>query len=147
MHTWRKQSSGMWCRVDIVLTDISEEHIASIFSLEQKRRKIRERGTSVSRCHNPEDCFLHSDRRENLKSYMHTHSHLCDSYVHLPQERTHFMSRVTTQLPSCVIWLPTAVLQFIHIRYQLTHIWVTVQGVLDWWLHFIDNSYIKHNYK
>jgi hypothetical protein len=28
---WRMSSSGMWRRVDIVLTDVSEEHIASIF--------------------------------------------------------------------------------------------------------------------
>jgi hypothetical protein len=34
----------MWRRVDIVLTDISEERIASIFRVE----KISKRGTSVS---------------------------------------------------------------------------------------------------
>jgi hypothetical protein len=34
--------------VDIVLTNISEERIASIFRTEEK--KFRERGTSVSRC-------------------------------------------------------------------------------------------------
>jgi hypothetical protein len=45
----RKQSSGMWHRVDMVLTDVSEERITSIFRVE--------------------DCFLHSHRRENLKSY------------------------------------------------------------------------------
>jgi hypothetical protein len=32
----RKQSSGMWHRVDMVLTDISEERIASIFMVEGK---------------------------------------------------------------------------------------------------------------
>jgi hypothetical protein len=35
----------MWRRVDIVLTDVSEERIASIFRVEEKRIKIRERGT------------------------------------------------------------------------------------------------------
>jgi hypothetical protein len=30
-----KQSSGMWRRIDIVLTDVSEEHIASIFRVEE----------------------------------------------------------------------------------------------------------------
>jgi hypothetical protein len=35
--------------VDIVLTNVSEERIASIFRVEEKK-KIRERGTSVSRC-------------------------------------------------------------------------------------------------
>jgi hypothetical protein len=30
----RKQSSGMWHRVYVVLTDVSEEHIASIFRVE-----------------------------------------------------------------------------------------------------------------
>jgi hypothetical protein len=39
----------MWHRVAAVLTDVSEER----------------------RCHIPEDCFLHSHRRENLKSYKH----------------------------------------------------------------------------
>jgi hypothetical protein len=28
----RKQSSGVWHRVEVVLTDVSEERIASIFS-------------------------------------------------------------------------------------------------------------------
>jgi hypothetical protein len=40
----RKHSSGMWHRVDMVLTISTRRHI-------------------------PEDCFLHSHRRENLKSY------------------------------------------------------------------------------
>jgi hypothetical protein len=30
----------MWRRVDIVLTDVSEERIASIFRVEEKRRKF-----------------------------------------------------------------------------------------------------------
>jgi hypothetical protein len=29
----------MWRRVDIVLTDVSEEHIASIFRVEEKKKK------------------------------------------------------------------------------------------------------------
>jgi hypothetical protein len=36
MYTWRKQSSGMWHRVDMVLTEVSEERIASIFKVEGK---------------------------------------------------------------------------------------------------------------
>jgi hypothetical protein len=35
----------MWRRVDIVLTDVSEECIASIFRVQEKRRKIK--GASV----------------------------------------------------------------------------------------------------
>jgi hypothetical protein len=35
----KKQSSGMWHRVDVVLTDVSEERIASIFRVEGKTRK------------------------------------------------------------------------------------------------------------
>jgi hypothetical protein len=35
----RKQSSGMWYRVEVVLTDVSEERIASIFRVEGKIRK------------------------------------------------------------------------------------------------------------
>jgi hypothetical protein len=107
---WRKQSSGMWHRVNMVLTDVSEERIATIFRVE-KNKKIRKRKTSVSntsllvlahsisalpdflpfsstlhmqakrtpetsvntittRRHIPEDCFLHSHRRDNLRSYI-----------------------------------------------------------------------------
>jgi hypothetical protein len=32
----------MWRRVDIVLTDVSEEHIASIFRVEEKRKPVSE---------------------------------------------------------------------------------------------------------
>jgi hypothetical protein len=39
----------MWCRVDIVLTDVSEERIASIFRVEEKKKKIYKQRTSVSR--------------------------------------------------------------------------------------------------
>jgi hypothetical protein len=35
----RKQSSGIWRRADIVLTDVSEERIASIFTVEERRRR------------------------------------------------------------------------------------------------------------
>ena len=49
--------------VDIVLTDVSEERIASIFRVEEKRYAIRSSETSVNiistRRHIPEDCFLH----------------------------------------------------------------------------------------
>jgi hypothetical protein len=38
----RKQSSGMWCRVEIVLTDVSEERIASIFRVEDKKNSASE---------------------------------------------------------------------------------------------------------
>jgi hypothetical protein len=33
----RKQSSGMWRRVEVVLTDVSEEGIAFIFRVEGKK--------------------------------------------------------------------------------------------------------------
>jgi hypothetical protein len=78
---WRKQSSGMWHRVDMVLTDVSEERIASIsqsasnvshgrfawglsynFPSTLKMEAIRSSETSVNtistRYHIPEDCFL-----------------------------------------------------------------------------------------
>jgi hypothetical protein len=62
----------MWCRVDIVLTDVSEERIASIFRVEDKKKsasesvtlkmeEIRFSETSVNtistRRQIPEDCF------------------------------------------------------------------------------------------
>jgi hypothetical protein len=36
--------------VGVVLIDVSEERIASIFRVEEKKKKIRKRRTSVSRC-------------------------------------------------------------------------------------------------
>jgi hypothetical protein len=69
----------MWRRVDIVLTDVSDERIASIFRVEDKKKSafsladfflsstlnmeaIRSSETSVNtistRRHIPEDCFL-----------------------------------------------------------------------------------------
>jgi hypothetical protein len=35
MYLWRMPFSGMWCRVDLVWTDVSEERIASIFRIEK----------------------------------------------------------------------------------------------------------------
>jgi hypothetical protein len=98
LFSWRKQSSGMWRRVDIVLTDVTEERIASFFRVEEKgstwalagagsslaefllfsstlkMEAIRSSETSVNtmstRGHIPENCFLHSRHRENLKSYL-----------------------------------------------------------------------------
>jgi hypothetical protein len=40
----------MWCRVRIVLTDVSEELIAFIFMEEEEKKKIPERGTSANWC-------------------------------------------------------------------------------------------------
>jgi hypothetical protein len=31
--------TGMWLRVDLVLTDVAEERIASIFRVEEEKRK------------------------------------------------------------------------------------------------------------
>jgi hypothetical protein len=42
LYTGRKQSSGMWRRVDIVLTDVSDERIASIFRVEEKKSASKE---------------------------------------------------------------------------------------------------------
>jgi hypothetical protein len=35
INNWRMPSSGMWSRVDLVWTDISEERIAFIFRVEK----------------------------------------------------------------------------------------------------------------
>jgi hypothetical protein len=57
-------------------------HFGGTYRLHLQGRKIRERGTSVSwllqsaRRHIPENCILHSHRRENLKSYV------CESSLH-----------------------------------------------------------------
>jgi hypothetical protein len=37
LFNWRMPSSGMWSRVDLMLTDFSEERVASIFRLEKWR--------------------------------------------------------------------------------------------------------------
>jgi hypothetical protein len=81
-------SSGMWRRVGILLTNVSEEHIASIFRVEEiqlqlvhrswisstlKMEAIRSSETSVNKIptwrHIPENGILHSHRRKNLKSH------------------------------------------------------------------------------
>jgi hypothetical protein len=57
----------MWRRVDLMWTDVSEEHIASIFRVEKSANKE----PAWARCcsHVLEDGSLQSHRRENLKSY------------------------------------------------------------------------------
>jgi hypothetical protein len=40
----------MWCRVDIVLTDVSEERIASIFRVEEKRNPKANQREQVLTC-------------------------------------------------------------------------------------------------
>jgi hypothetical protein len=88
---WRMPSSGIWRRVGILLTDFSEERIASIFkvavfsylltllhrswiSYTLNMEAIRSSETSVNKIstrHNiPGDGILHSHCRENLKSYI-----------------------------------------------------------------------------
>jgi hypothetical protein len=67
-----------------VLTDVSEERIASIFRVEEKKKSASEPAwtsanlgrssetsvnTTSTRGLIPEDGFLHSHRRENLRSY------------------------------------------------------------------------------
>jgi hypothetical protein len=54
----------MWHRVDVVLADVSEERIASIFRVEGKIRKSASEETVRTGA-----SLLHSHRRENLKSY------------------------------------------------------------------------------
>jgi hypothetical protein len=45
---WRMPSSGMWCRVELVWTDVSEECIASIFRVEKPQaRNLREQVAAV----------------------------------------------------------------------------------------------------
>jgi hypothetical protein len=85
----------MWCFVDLVWTNISEEHITSIFRVEKSTSSLQPPGhagsslvdfstlkmeairssktlahTRSTRHHIPEDSILHSHRCENLKSYM-----------------------------------------------------------------------------
>jgi hypothetical protein len=73
-ENWRKPSSGVWRRVYVVdWTDVSEDRIASIFRVEKPARKqpawTSYQSITSTRRHTPEDGFLHSHRRENLKSY------------------------------------------------------------------------------
>jgi hypothetical protein len=61
--------------LQLLLTSLTDASRADflIFSSTLKMEAIRSSETSVNitstRCHIPEDCFLHSHRRENLKSY------------------------------------------------------------------------------
>jgi hypothetical protein len=101
-YCWRVSSSGIWSRVvRRVSTDVSEEHKASIFTVEKissaktslppaclmvfaelisstlKMEAICSSETSVetrgtTRHHIPEDDTLHNHRCENLKSYIGT---------------------------------------------------------------------------
>jgi hypothetical protein len=73
-------SSGMYCRVKQLSTDVSEVRAASIIALMMEAARISE--TSVdnyfTRQYIPEDkCELHTRRRENLKPHIpliHTYS-------------------------------------------------------------------------
>jgi hypothetical protein len=72
----------MWHRVEVVLTDVSEERIASIFSLLLTSLTDASREDFLifpSTLKIPEDCFLHSHRRENLKSYRDSFTYLLGS--------------------------------------------------------------------
>jgi hypothetical protein len=72
--SWRMPSSWMWCHVDLLWTDVSEECIAFIFSVKESasEESAWAGGCRSTRGHIPEDCILHSHRRENLKSYIRT---------------------------------------------------------------------------
>jgi hypothetical protein len=58
-------SSGMWGRVGLVRTDVSEERVASILMV----KKIRERRKVLAVCYIPQDGILYSHRCQNLKAY------------------------------------------------------------------------------
>jgi hypothetical protein len=58
----------MWRPVDFVWTDVSEERIVSIFTVEKSSSK--EPAWSRGCSHIPEDGILQSHSRENLKSYI-----------------------------------------------------------------------------
>jgi hypothetical protein len=85
----------MWRHVDIVLTNVSEECIAYIFRVEKNKKSVAPAHTGSlayfffssslkmetihfsetsvntisTRCHIPEDCFVHGYRHEILISY------------------------------------------------------------------------------
>jgi hypothetical protein len=66
-------SSGMWRCVGLVLTDVSEERIASIVRGAKLMEGLRSYETSAntrpSQRNIPKDDILHSHRCESLKSY------------------------------------------------------------------------------
>jgi hypothetical protein len=64
-------SSGMFRRVALVRTDVSEELIATIIRVMTEAISFSETLvlTRVTRRNNPENAILHSYRHENLKSY------------------------------------------------------------------------------
>jgi hypothetical protein len=65
-----------------VLTDVSEEHIASIFRVEEISSASKQQRTT--RRYIPEVDTLHNHRCENLKSYKENEYHLDPVYGALP---------------------------------------------------------------
>jgi hypothetical protein len=68
---WRMPSSGMWRRVDLVWTNVSEELIASIFRVKNPHARNQHEQVAA-------DCIIHSHRRENLKPYIVSY---CTDYI------------------------------------------------------------------
>jgi hypothetical protein len=77
----KSSSSGMLRSVAFVITDFSEEHLASIIRVttigvvgimltENSSQSTLRRNTRATRRNIPEGGILHSHRRENLRSYI-----------------------------------------------------------------------------
>jgi hypothetical protein len=66
---WRISSSGIWCRVGLLLSCVLDERVASVAS----ETSLYDEPT---RCHMSVDDILHSRRRENLKPSLIIHPQL-----------------------------------------------------------------------
>jgi hypothetical protein len=133
----RMPSSGIWRRLDLVWTDISEEHIASIFRVEKYPRarnqreqvaagwflahgyfstlkmvETRSSETSVhkrsTRRHIPKDGIIHSHCSEILKSYIMS---ILFSYLYLRLLYClfpfNFRNKSLSASRACVLHVPT----------------------------------------
>jgi hypothetical protein len=104
--------SGMWRCVGLVLTDVSEECIASIFRVEKSASEepvwpgdCRRQLTEDTQRHIPEDDILHSHRCKRLKSYT-DRSPVCTFHIVFPPTVSIYVNRGFINILHTFLFLP-----------------------------------------